>query len=63
METNQQATASNTTVWFELDVQDSHGKWITVSDHDTREQAETAELPAWARDSKIRKVRGYNSDA
>lgn len=43
METNQQATQNETAVWYE--VQRESGPdygWITLSDHDTREQAEEA---------------------
>jgi hypothetical protein len=43
METNQYATESNTSVWYEVQRQSgSNYGWITLSDHDTSEQAESA---------------------
>lgn len=48
-------------VWFELVVKDSHGKSITISDHDTRELAESAEVPAWAREPRVVRRHGLPS--
>jgi len=63
METNAYATESNTSVWYEVQRRSgSNYGWITLSDHDTREQAENAMDArlgiAGAANLRIRRVRG-----
>jgi hypothetical protein len=47
--------------WFEVTVWDSHGKLVTISDHDTREEAESAPVPSWARNPRVVRRSGLPS--
>lgn len=48
--------------WFEVVVTDGHGKRIVISDHDTREQAEAADVPLWARHPRVQRRSGLPAE-
>lgn len=40
METNRQATSLETSAWWEVQALDPYSRWVCVSDHPSREEAE-----------------------
>jgi hypothetical protein len=45
----------------QVTVRDSRGKLITISDHDTRVEAESAPVPSWARNARVVRRSGLPS--